>query len=102
MGYRWPAEIVKRTPCTDTLTHGPAVTLAVAVILTAAARGADITSPCNRSSTARPPKLAYQPLADYIAKSSRKSVEIKTAYDYADFWLAMKGGKPYNLVAWSA
>lgn len=79
-------------------TRGPAVILLAAVILTAPARGADINFAVQPIIDREATKKAYQPLADYIAKSSNKSVELKTSYDYADFWLAMKGGKQYNLV----
>lgn len=80
-------------------THGPAVTLTLAVMLTAtAAQGADINFAVQPIIDREATKKAYQPLADYIAKASHKSVELKTSYDYADFWLAMKGGKQYNLV----
>lgn len=43
-------------------------------------------------------KAAYQPMADYIAKATGKSVKLFTAYDFAQFWLTMKEGKTYNLI----
>jgi len=52
----------------------------------------------DREATAK----AYQPLADYLAKASGKSVQLLTAYDFADFWLTMKQGKRYNLILDSA
>ena len=80
-------------------THGPAVILVAAVMLMAVpAQGADINFAVQPIIDREATKKAYQPLAEYIAKSAGKSVELKTAYDYADFWLAMKGGKQYNLV----
>jgi phosphonate transport system substrate-binding protein len=41
-------------------------------------------------------RKAFQPLADYIAKAAGRAVELRTAYDYADYWLALKAGK-YDL-----
>ena len=79
--------------------HGPAVALVIAVILTTApAWGADINFTVQPIIDRAATQKAFQPLADYIAKSTGKSVEFKTSYDYADYWLAMKGGKAYNLI----
>ncbi len=41
---------------------------------------------------------AYQPLADYIATATGKSVELVTTYDYAEYWQRMKRGKEFNLI----
>ena len=79
--------------------HGPAVALVIAAILTTApAWGADINFTVQPIIDRTATQKAYQPLADYIAKASGKSVEFKTSYDYADYWLGMKGGKSYNLI----
>jgi len=40
----------------------------------------------------------FQPLADYLARSTGKSVDLKTSYDFADYWLKLKSGTVYNLV----
>jgi len=79
--------------------HGPAVALLAAALLAAsAARAADIVFTVQPIIDRAATQKAYQPLADFIAKSTGKSVEFKTSYDYADYWLAMKGGKVYNLI----
>lgn len=41
---------------------------------------------------------AFQPLADYLSEAAGQRVVLKTAYDYADFWLLMKEGKHYDLI----
>lgn len=43
-------------------------------------------------------RKAYQPLADYIAQATGKSVELVTTYDFAEYWQRMKRGKEFNLV----
>lgn len=43
-------------------------------------------------------RAAYQPLADYIARVTGKSVELITSKDYLDYWVRMKAGKEFNLV----
>ncbi len=43
-------------------------------------------------------RKAYQPLADYIAAATGKSVELVTTYDYAEYWQRMKRGKEFNLI----
>jgi phosphonate transport system substrate-binding protein len=70
----------------------------IAMMAAATARGADINFTVQPIIDRAATQKAYQPLADYIAKTSGKSVEFKTSYDYADYWLAMKVGKAYNLI----
>ena len=41
---------------------------------------------------------AFQPLADYIALATGKTVDFSVAMDYADYWFRMKDGKRYNLI----
>lgn len=41
---------------------------------------------------------AYQPLADYIAEATGKSVELVTSNSYTEYWVRMKGGKEFNLI----
>lgn len=41
---------------------------------------------------------AYQPLAEYLAQATGKSVELITTYDYAEYWQRMKRGKEFNLI----
>lgn len=41
---------------------------------------------------------AFQPLADYLAAATGKSVELVTTYDYAEYWQRMKRGKEFNLI----
>lgn len=43
-------------------------------------------------------RKAFTPLAEYLSKASGHTVTLKTAYDYADFWLLMKDGKQYDLI----
>ena len=43
-------------------------------------------------------RKAFTPLAEYLSKASGHTVTLKTAYDYADFWLLMKDGKHYDLI----
>lgn len=43
-------------------------------------------------------KKTYEPLAAYIAQATGKSVELKTTYDYPDYWLRIRAGKEFNLV----
>ena len=79
--------------------HRSTTTLFVTALLAAsAARGADINFTVQPIIDRAATQKAYQPLADFIAKSTGKSVEFKTSYDYADYWLAMKNGKSYNLI----
>ncbi len=79
--------------------HSPTAGLLFVTLLVAApARSADINFTVQPIIDRTATQKAYQPLADYIAKSTGKSVEFKTSYDYADYWLGMKGGKSYNLI----
>lgn len=79
--------------------HGPAAGLFVIAMLTAtAARSAEINFTVQPIIDREATLKAYQPLADFIAKAAGKSLEFKSSYDYADYWLAMKGGKSYNLI----
>jgi ABC-type phosphate/phosphonate transport system substrate-binding protein len=43
-------------------------------------------------------RKAYQPLADYIAAATGKSVELITTYNYTEYWSRMKAGKEFNLI----
>mgnify|MGYP002336021061 CR=1 FL=1 len=43
-------------------------------------------------------KKTYEPLAAYIAQAAGKSVELKTTYDYPDYWLRIKAGNDFDLV----
>lgn len=71
---------------------------AIGMLVAVPAHGADITFTVQPIIDRTATQKAYQPLADYIAKATGKSVEFKTSYDYADYWLAMKNGKSYNLI----
>ncbi len=43
-------------------------------------------------------RLAYQPLADYIAQATGKTVELVTFRNYIEYWVHMKSGKSFNLI----
>lgn len=43
-------------------------------------------------------RKAYQPLADYIAEATGKSVELITSNSYTEYWSRMKSGKDFNLI----
>jgi len=43
-------------------------------------------------------RKAYQPLADYIAEATGKSVELVTTNSYTEYWSRMKMGKDFNLI----
>lgn len=43
-------------------------------------------------------RKAFAPLAEYLSKASGHTITLKTAYDYADFWLLMKNGSHYDLI----
>lgn len=77
----------------------PVTTLVITALLAAPmVQGADINFTVQPIIDRAATQKAYQPLADFIAKAAGKSVEFKSSYDYADYWLAMKGGKSYNLI----
>ena len=40
----------------------------------------------------------FEPLAQYIARATGKTVSLKTSYDFADYWLKLKSGSSYDLV----
>jgi len=43
-------------------------------------------------------RAAYQPLAEYLAQATGKTVDLITTYDYAEYWQRMKRGKEFNLI----
>ena len=63
-----------------------------------AGHAADIRFAVQPILDAEATRKAYQPLADYIAQATGKSVELVTTFDYAEFWLRMKRGKEFNLI----
>jgi len=75
-------------------------TLALVAFLypAAAPRAADITFAVQPILDEEATRKAFQPLADYIARATGKSVELKTSYDYAEYWLKMKQGQEFDLI----
>lgn len=71
---------------------------AAAVLLLRAGHAADIRFAVQPILDAEATRKAYQPLADYIAKATGKSVELIATFDYAEFWLRMKRGNEFNLI----
>src|SRR3989338_6380152 len=68
------------------------------VLLPRAGHAADIRFVVQPILDAEATRKAYQPLAEYIAQATGKSVELVTTFDYAEFWLRMKRGKEFNLI----
>lgn len=76
-----------------------ALLLATACLLfVARATAADIRFAVQPILDVEATRKAYQPLADYLAQATGKSVELVTTYDYAEYWQRMKRGKEFNLV----
>lgn len=73
-------------------------TLAAALLYPRAGHAADIRFAVQPILDAEATRKAYQPLADYIAKATGKSVELVTTFDYAEFWLRMQRGNEFNLI----
>ncbi len=74
------------------------VLAAAAVLLPRAGHAADIRFAVQPILDAEATRKAYQPLADYIAQATGKSVELIATFDYAEFWLRMKRGNEFNLI----
>ena len=74
------------------------VLAAVAALLPRAGHAADIRFAVQPILDAEATRKAYQPLADYIAQATGKSVELIATFDYAEFWLRMKRGNEFNLI----
>lgn len=79
--------------------HSRSLFVVVLALLAAAPAGADefrlVVQPIiDRDAT----RKAFAPLAEYLSKASGHTITLKTAYDYADFWLLMKDGKHYDLI----
>lgn len=74
------------------------VLVAAAVLLPRAGHAADIRFAVQPILDAEATRKAYQPLADYIAQATGKSVELIATFDYAEFWLRMKRGNEFNLI----
>ncbi|OGI47154.1 MAG: hypothetical protein A2151_07645 [Candidatus Muproteobacteria bacterium RBG_16_65_34] len=79
---------------------GVLVMLAATLLLGApgSARAADIRFAVQPILSEEQTYKAFQPLAEYIANVTGKSVELKTAPDFTTYWYKMKQGKEYNLV----
>src|SRR3989344_8150192 len=71
---------------------------AAAVLLPRAGHAADIRFAVQPILDAEATRKAYQPLADYIAQATGKSVDLIATFDYAEFWLRMKRGNEFNLI----
>jgi len=71
-------------------------TMAIAIPTTATA--ADINFGIQPILDQKKAREVFQPLADYLARATGKSVDLKTSYDFADYWLKLKQGNAYNLV----
>lgn len=69
-----------------------------AVLMPRAGHAADIRFAVQPILDAEATRKAYQPLADYIAQATGKSVELIATFDYAEFWLRMKRGNEFNLI----
>lgn len=71
---------------------------AAAILLPRVGHAADIRFAVQPILDAEATRKAYQPLADYIAQATGKSVELIATFDYAEFWLRMKRGNEFNLI----
>lgn len=74
------------------------LTLATALLYPRTVNAADIRFAVQPILDAEATRKAYQPLADYIAQATGKSVELVTTFDYAEFWLRMQRGNEFNLI----
>ena len=71
---------------------------AVLSISTYPVLAADIRFAVQPIMDAEATRIAYQPLADYIATSTGKTVELITSRSYLEYWVHMKSGKSFNLI----
>jgi phosphonate transport system substrate-binding protein len=71
---------------------------AVALLGLRPAAAADIRFAVQPILDAEATRKAYQPLADYLAEATGKTVELVITYDYAEYWQRMKRGRAFNLI----
>lgn len=74
------------------------IAFALSAVAAVPAQAADIRFAVQPILDVAATRKAYQPLADYLAQATGKSVELVTTYDYAEYWQRMKRGKEFNLV----
>lgn len=43
-------------------------------------------------------RTAFEPLAEYLTKACGKKVDLKSSYDFADYWYKLKRGTEFNMV----
>lgn len=90
-------DTVQLHPLTRLLFAASLLAAAVAVAPRPAS-AADIRFAVQPILDAQATRTAYQPLAEYLAAATGKSVDLITTYDYAEYWQRMKRGKEFNLV----
>jgi ABC-type phosphate/phosphonate transport system substrate-binding protein len=72
------------------------------LVLAAGPARADLTLAIQPIMSPKQTAIAFKPLADFIASATGQKVKLETFYDFAEYWLLVRGGTKHDLVLDSA